>query len=180
MRPREIWEFIWYLTGSFAESEAELTSPKLQPLILVRRKRRRKTTVIQPSASQDTHLFSQSHGPEALQAFLFLFLCFISLVIISSYLLWLAACESSLYRENFLPKQTEPSFKQEIKHCFSFFLSLFPFFPFFLSSPSLFCIKAVPDWALEKETQVPLGLRFDCLLLYLIPVHFHKGRCGAF
>lgn len=33
---------------------------------------------------------------------------------------------------------------------------------------------------LQKPTWVPFGLTFDCLLLHLMPVHFHRGHCGAF
>lgn len=166
MRPGEIWEVIPCLTGAFAESEAELTSPELQPLILLRWKRGRKPTVIQPSASQDTHSFSQPHRDAALLGVLVLW--FPSLVIISSFLLWLAACESSLYEENFHPKQMGTIFNQKIK---SFF--------FFSSFPSLFFyIKAVLDWALQKETQVSFGLMFDHLL-YCTWYHFTFTKAGA-
>ena len=48
-------------------------------------------------------------------------------------------------------------------------------FSSFFSFPSLFYIKAVTDWALQKETQTSFELTFDCLLLHLISFHIHKG-----
>lgn len=167
MRPREIWKFILCLTGSYGESKAELTSPTLQPLILLRWKCRRKTTCIKPSTSQDTHSYPQPHRAEELLGFLLLFLYFPSFVINFSFLLDLQLVSHCCRDKIFIQNKWSSVLIRKSNTIF-----------FFLYLPFLY--EALWDQALQKETQVPFRFIFDCILLHQIPVHFHRGWCSAF
>lgn len=155
MRPREIREVVPCLTGSLAESEAELISPELQPYT---------------SNFTETETQEENHCQRAkcitgytliLSALwsgstsgVFLFVCVLPFPgdYFFSFSSLFAACESSQCRENCCLKEKEPGLNPQIKHFFS------PFFN----------IKVAPDRALHKNLASFL-LTFNCLFLHLIP-----------